>query len=134
MSADYQGQDPIKLATQAEQDLNSHAAKHGKGGSDSTSRASTTCENILTLPSVANESGVDESVSNKFPGADVTVGGTGASNNISIPESEGGDINPSTGKLYKAGEFEGAGGPETKAQIHRENDGGDDDVRSNVRN
>ncbi|KAI4738932.1 hypothetical protein E4T50_10604 [Aureobasidium sp. EXF-12298] len=117
MSADYQGQDPIKLATQAEQDLNSHAAKHGKGGSDST-----------------NESGVDESVSNKFPGADVTVGGTGASNNISIPESEGGDINPSTGKLYKAGEFEGAGGPETKAQIHRENNGGDDDVRSNVRN
>jgi hypothetical protein len=59
---------------------------------------------------IANESGVDESVSNKFPGADVTVGGTGASNNVSIPESEGGDINPSTGKLYKAGDFEGAGG------------------------
>jgi hypothetical protein len=58
----------------------------------------------------ANESGVDESVSNKFPGAEVTIGGTGASNNVSIPESEGGDINPSTGKLYKAGDFEGAGG------------------------
>lgn len=29
MSAEYQNQDPIKLATQAEQDLNSHSAKHG---------------------------------------------------------------------------------------------------------
>jgi hypothetical protein len=89
------------------------------------------------ITSTANESGVDESVSNKFPGASVTVGGTGASNNVSIPESEGGDINPSTGKLYKAGDFEGLYstiGPETKAQIHRENNGGDDDVRSNVRN
>jgi hypothetical protein len=63
--------------------------------------------------STANESGVDESVSNKFPGAEVTIGGTGASNNVSIPESEGGDINPSTGKLYKAGDFEGAGGKST---------------------
>lgn len=45
----------------------------------------------------------------------MTVGGTGASNNIRIPESEGGDINPSTGKLHKAGEFEGAGGWSTQA-------------------
>lgn len=36
MSAEYQGQDPIKLATQAEQDLNSYAAKQGKTSSDSS--------------------------------------------------------------------------------------------------
>lgn len=35
MSAEYQGQDPLKLAQQAEQDLNSHAAKHGGAASDS---------------------------------------------------------------------------------------------------
>jgi hypothetical protein len=129
MSAEYQGQDPIKLATQAEQDLNSHAAKTGKGGSDSsksfenpslklvvgrqahyTFKSFDNLRQLTNLVSTANESGVDESVSNKFPGAEVTIGGTGASNNVSIPESEGGDINPSTGKLYKAGDFEGAGG------------------------
>jgi hypothetical protein len=60
--------------------------------------------------STALESGVDESVSNKFPGADVTVGSTGASNNQRIPLSEGGDIDPSTGKLHKASAYEGAGG------------------------
>jgi hypothetical protein len=73
------------------------------------------------ITSTANESGVDESVSNKFPGASVTVGGTGASNNVSIPESEGGDINPSTGKLYKAGEFEGAGGKLTQQVLISKN-------------
>jgi hypothetical protein len=36
MSAEYKGQDPIKLATQAEQDLNSHSAKVGHSGSDSS--------------------------------------------------------------------------------------------------
>jgi hypothetical protein len=29
MSADYQGQDPIDIAKQAEKDLHSHAAIHG---------------------------------------------------------------------------------------------------------
>ncbi|KEQ86053.1 hypothetical protein M438DRAFT_270235 [Aureobasidium pullulans EXF-150] len=122
MSAEYQNQDPIKLATQAEQDLNSHTAKHGHNADLSSNHAA--------------ESGVDESVRNKFPGADVTYGSaaSGAGNNRDIPLSEGGDINPSTGKLYKAGDFEGAGGPETKAQIHRENAGGNDEVRSNIRN
>ncbi|KAI4736996.1 hypothetical protein E4T50_12513 [Aureobasidium sp. EXF-12298] len=117
MSAEYQNQDPLKLAQQAERDLNSHAAKQGQSNSDS-----------------ALESGVDESVSNKFPGADVTVGSTGASDNQRIPESEGGDINPSTGKLYKAADFQGKGGPEDKAELHRQQDGGADDVRSNIRN
>ncbi|KAG9512168.1 hypothetical protein KCU99_g8832, partial [Aureobasidium melanogenum] len=117
MSTEYQNQDPLKLAQQAERDLNSHAAKQGQSNSDS-----------------ALESGVDESVSNKFPGAEVTVGSTGASDNQRIPLSEGGDINPSTGKLHKAGEFNGVGGPEDKAQIYRETQGGQDDVRSNIRN
>lgn len=85
---------------------------------------------------LALESGVDESVRNKFPGADVTYGSaaSGAGNNRDIPLSEGGDINPSTGKLYKAGDFENEGGPETKAELHRSNEGGEDDVRSNIRN
>lgn len=59
---------------------------------------------------LALESGVDESVRNKFPGADVTIGSTGSSNNQRIPESEGGDVDPSTGKLHKASAYEGAGG------------------------
>ena len=29
MSKDYEGQDPLVLAQQAERDLNSHGAKHG---------------------------------------------------------------------------------------------------------
>jgi len=36
MSAEYQDQDPLALANQAERDLNSHAAKHGHGGSGSS--------------------------------------------------------------------------------------------------
>ncbi|KAK5999624.1 hypothetical protein QM012_005281 [Aureobasidium pullulans] len=127
MSSEYQGQDPLKLAQQAERDLNSHTAKHGHNADISSNHGHGASDSTL-------ESGVDESVRNKFPGADVTVGGTGASDNVSIPLSEGGDINPSTGKLYKAGEFNGVGGPEDKAQIHREQDGGADDVRSNIRN
>lgn len=36
MSAEYKDQDPLAIAKQAERDLNSHAAKHGHGGSDSS--------------------------------------------------------------------------------------------------
>ncbi|KAG9559678.1 hypothetical protein KCU77_g15379, partial [Aureobasidium melanogenum] len=117
MSAEYQNQDPLKLAQQAERDLNSYGAKQGQSNSDS-----------------ALESGVDESVSNKFPGADVTVGSTGASDNQRIPESEGGDIDPSTGKLHKASAYQGQGGPEDKAQAALADNGGDDSIRSNIRN
>lgn len=48
----------------------------------------------------ANESGVDESVTSKFPGSEVTYGSaaSGAGDNREIPESEGGDINPTTGQ------------------------------------
>ena len=35
MSKDYEGQDPLVLAQQAERDLNSHQAKHGASTSDS---------------------------------------------------------------------------------------------------
>ncbi|KAI4724216.1 hypothetical protein E4T49_08049 [Aureobasidium sp. EXF-10728] len=122
-----QSQDPIKVAEQSERDLNSHVAKHGHNADISSNHGHGASDSTL-------ESGVDEAGASRFPGGSVSVGGQGASNNRPIPESEGGDINPSTGKLYKAGEFEGAGGPETKAQLHRENEGGDDDVRSNVRN
>ncbi|CAD0090933.1 unnamed protein product [Aureobasidium mustum] len=127
MSAEYANQDPIKLATQAEQDLNSHTAKHGHNADISSNHGHGASDSTL-------ESGVDESVRNKFPGADVTVGSTGASNNQKIPLSEGGDIDPSTGKLHKASAYEGTGGPEHKAEIHRQDNGGNDEVRSNIRN
>ncbi|KAG9698661.1 hypothetical protein KCU95_g2437, partial [Aureobasidium melanogenum] len=117
MSAEYQNQVPLKLAQQAERDLNSYGAKQGQATSDS-----------------ALESGVDESVTNKFPGAEVNVGSTGASNNQRIPLSEGNDIDPSTGKPFKAGAFEGVGGPEDKAHLNAQDNGGDDSIRSNIRN
>jgi hypothetical protein len=83
----------------------------------------------------AAESGVDEAVRGNFPGADVRYGSgaSGAGDNRDIPLEEGGDINPNTGKLYKARDFEGPGGPETKAAIKAANDGGSDDVRGNIR-
>jgi len=108
----------------------------------------------------ANESGVDESVSKKFPGAEVTYGSaaSGAGDGREIPLSEGGDINPSTGRCvflirslqripilhctpyadpcyraYKAGDYEGLGGPEDKARVYAQEQGGNDDVRSNIR-
>ena len=46
------------------------------------------------------ESGVDESVVNKFPGSEVKVGSaaSGAGDNREIPLEEGGDINRATGQ------------------------------------
>ena len=35
MSKQYEGQDPMALARQAERDLNSHQAKHGTSTADS---------------------------------------------------------------------------------------------------
>ncbi|KAI9707995.1 MAG: hypothetical protein M1820_004414 [Bogoriella megaspora] len=127
MSAEYT-EDPLTIAKQAEQDLNSHAAKHGhdanlsrqhgKGASDSTA-----------------ESGVDESVRQKFPGADVTYGSaaSGAGDNREIPLEEGGEINPVTGQPTKARDFEGPGGLADKARLLEETNPGSDDVQSNVR-
>jgi hypothetical protein len=87
---------------------------------------------ILTSPP-ATDTGVDESVTAKFPGSTVEYG-TGASNNRTIPESEGGSINPATGKMYKAGEFAkgGVGAPEAHAEGYAKNHGGEDDVRGNT--
>ena len=68
-----------------------------------------------------------------FPGAEVKIGGQGASDNRQIPVSEGGSIDPTTGKQTKAADFEGVGGPEDKAAIDREVRGGDNDIRDNIR-
>jgi hypothetical protein len=86
----------------------------------------------LTTPA-ANDTGVDESVTTKFPGSTVEYG-TGASNNRTIPESEGGGINSATGQPLKAGDFArgGIGAPEARDQSYAKNHGGEDDVRGNT--
>ena len=38
MSAEYEGQDPLEIAKQAERDLNSDAMKQGKGSSSTSGR------------------------------------------------------------------------------------------------
>ena len=58
---------------------------------------------------------------------------SGAGDNREIPLSEGSDIDPRTGKPYKARDFEGEGGPEDKAESYAREFGGEDDVRGNVR-
>jgi len=124
MSAEYQGQDPIAIAKQAERDLNSDQAKNehradtnntrkNAGGASDSSMSHPKNPATLALPPphltqegrlnrfhAATESGVDQSVENKFPGAQVTYGSaaSGAGNNREIPLSEGGDVNPSTGR------------------------------------
>lgn len=110
----------------------------------------------IDLCVIEQESGVDESATSKsqFAGAEVTHGSaaSGAGDNRDIPLSEGGDVDPKTGRsvnvlspeakpitythllrLYKAGDFEGVGGPEDKARIYAENNPGDDEVGGNVR-
>ncbi|GAB1739898.1 hypothetical protein NU219Hw_g4829t1 [Hortaea werneckii] len=128
MSQAYEGQDPMKLAQQAERDLNSEWAKNEHKVSDTARHAAGASDSTA-------ESGVDQSVQQKFPGASVTYGSaaSGAGDNREIPLSEGGAINPATGKPYKAGDFEGAGGPEDKARAFAEAQGGSDAIRSNIR-
>ncbi|KAI6787819.1 hypothetical protein KC363_g9037 [Hortaea werneckii] len=128
MSQAYEGQDPMKLAQQAERDLNSEWAKNEHKVSDTARHAAGASDSTA-------DSGVDKSVEQKFPGASVTYGSaaSGAGDNREIPLSEGGDINPTTGKPYKAGDFEGAGGPEDKARAFAEAQGGSDAIRSNIR-
>ncbi|KAK7183964.1 hypothetical protein DPSP01_012240 [Paraphaeosphaeria sporulosa] len=119
MSAEYKNADLNALSAQAERDLNSDGAKKGHGASLS-----------------ATESGVNSSVENRFAGAEVTYGSaaSGTGNNREIPLSEGGDINPRTGQLFKAGDFEQGGVGETKQETLARTQGGDDAVRENVRN
>jgi hypothetical protein len=89
----------------------------------------------LTDPtSIASDSGVNEAVTSKFPGSTVEYG-TGASNNRTIPESEGGSVNPATGQMYKAGEFAkgGVGAPEAREEAYAKRHGGEDGVDSNTK-
>ncbi|KAK3707855.1 hypothetical protein LTR37_011857 [Vermiconidia calcicola] len=129
MSKEYEGVDPIVIAQRAERDLNSDAAKEGSDAAGNTSRGGRGASDST------KESGVDENVENKFPGSEVKhgSGASGAGDNRDIPESEGGSINPRTGQLYKAGDFEGPGGPEEKRQMEAEANPGDNMVRENVR-
>ncbi|KAK4937551.1 hypothetical protein LTR10_021843 [Elasticomyces elasticus] len=133
MSAEYKGQDLMDIAKQAERDLNDPKANHGaqdggfggktgKGGSDSTL-----------------ESGIDQSVTNKFPGSTAEYGShvSGAGNNRDIPPEEGGDIQKGTGRLTKAGDFdqgEPGEGPEHIAARRAQEFGGENDVPSNTKN
>ncbi|KAF1950639.1 hypothetical protein CC80DRAFT_496706 [Byssothecium circinans] len=128
MSAEYQNADLNTLAKQAERDLHSQAAKQGHEVSDSARGAHEASDST-------KESGVDEAATRKFPGASVIYGSaaSGAGDNREIPESEGGGVNPVTGQPYKARDFEGVGGPEEKGRLYREEKGGNDDVRDNIR-
>lgn len=97
MSAEYKDQDPLVLAQQAERDLNSHAAKHGLSSDLSGTYSIPYCyaiSRLTVLNPTAEESGVDQSVTNKFPGSTVKVGSaaSGAGGNREIPADEGGDI------------------------------------------
>ncbi|KAF2260025.1 hypothetical protein CC78DRAFT_536645 [Lojkania enalia] len=129
MSREYGGQDLNELAKQAERELNSKAAKQGHDGNISANHASGIASDS-TL-----ESGVDESVRGKFPGSSVIYGSgaSGAGDNREIPLSEGGDLDPRTGKPYKARDFEGLGGPEDKNRLYTDAKPGNDDVRGNIR-
>ena len=108
MSKDYEGQEPIAIAQQAERDLNSHKAKHGVSTADSSKKIpphlhSPAHPANASLP--ATESGADTSVTNKFPGSTIKVGSaaSGAGDNREIPVDEGGDI------ISKPGEKGGSG-------------------------
>lgn len=96
MSAEYEGKDPLALAQQAERDLNSHGAKQGYNASDSSPLTLPNAHPIFSIltPSPALESGVDQSVTGKFPSDQVKIGSaaSGAGDNREIPVDEGGDL------------------------------------------
>jgi len=121
MSAEYEGQDPLDIAKQAERDLNSNEAETGNraGASDSTT-----------------ESGIDTSVTRKFPGSTAEYGShvSGAGDNRDIPVEEGGDIQKGTGRLTKARDFDqgeaGEGPEDILKKREDENPGSDEFGRS----
>lgn len=87
---------------------------------------------------LADESGIDTSVTNKFPGSTAEYGSkvSGAGNNREIPPEEGGDIQKGTGRPTKAGDFDQGApgeGPEHISAKYAADKPGNDDVRSNVR-
>merc|ERR1711939_240076 len=133
MSEQYKGQDLMDIARKAEQDLNSDKAKHGAqdGGFGGKTVHGGSVSTV--------ESGIDQSVTNKFPGSTAEYGSkvSGAGNNREIPPEEGGDIQKGTGRPTKAGDFdqgEPGEGPEHIAARRAQEYGGEDDVRSNIRN
>lgn len=86
----------------------------------------------------AEESGIDQSVTKKFPGSTAEYGShaSGAGNNRDIPPEEGGDVVKGSGRLTKAGDFDQGApgeGPEDIARQRQEEYGGEDDVRGNVK-
>jgi len=86
----------------------------------------------------AVESGIDQSVTKKFPGSTAEYGSkvSGAGNNREIPPEEGGDIVKGVGRPTKAGDFdqgEPGEGPEDVAAKRAQERGGDDDVRTHIK-
>ncbi|KAK6378986.1 hypothetical protein LTS17_006689 [Exophiala oligosperma] len=133
MSEQYKGQDLMDIAKQAEQDLASDKLKHGAqdGGFGGKTVHGGSVSTV--------ESGIDQSVTNKFPGSTAEYGSkvSGAGNNREIPPEEGGGTVKGTGRPTKAGDFdqgEAGEGPEAVAARRAQDRGGDDDVRSNVKN
>ncbi|KIW27988.1 uncharacterized protein PV07_07680 [Cladophialophora immunda] len=133
MSELYKGQDLMDIAKQAERDLASAKSKHG--AQDSGFGGKTVSGGSVST----TESGIDQSVTNKFPGSTAEYGRkvSGAGDNREIPVEEGGGIQKGTGRPTKAGDFEkGAAGegPEDVSRKYAEEYGGNDDARSNVKN
>jgi hypothetical protein len=113
-----------RLATRAEQDLNTYQAKQGLGAkSDSSTFQSLQLLNwqcTIVLMSIALESGVNEFADRKFDQpTGVRYGREAvptASDRKPISEEEGG-IRDDRGRLAPAQGFEGKGGPEDKVDL-----------------
>lgn len=107
MSKEYEGQNPIDIAKRAEQDLNTNVLKAGDSNAKSNSAqvrepCVQPCTSIpFPLILCAQESGVDEAVTNKFPGSEVTTGSaaSGRGDNRDMPE---GGVNPTTGQYVES--------------------------------
>jgi hypothetical protein len=89
----------------------------------------------LTDQFQARESGVDEAAADRFPGGSVVTGSaaSGAGGNRDIPPEEGGSYDD-RGRLSKARDFEGTGGPEDKIEQYAQENPGNDDIRENIQN
>ncbi|EHY58604.1 hypothetical protein HRR83_007327 [Exophiala dermatitidis] len=132
MSEQYKGQDPLDIAAKAEQDLADPKLKQERGGVGFGGK--TVTEGNLSV----YESGIDQSVTDKFPGSTAEYGSkvSGAGNNREIPPEEGGDVQKGTGRPTKAGDFDqgqAGEGPEHVSAKQAAERPGDDSVRSNVR-
>ncbi|EXJ94600.1 hypothetical protein A1O1_02996 [Capronia coronata CBS 617.96] len=132
MSEQYKGQDLLDIAAKAEQDLANPKLKHGAqdGGFGGKTVPGGSVSTV--------ESGIDQSVTNKFPGSTAEYGSkvSGAGNNREIPPEEGGGIQKGTGRPTKAGDFdqgEAGEGPEDISAKYAAENPGNDDVRSNIR-